>query len=497
MFEHLATTELSEILKPTATQEMGFQSYEMLAGGATYRKGQEQAFLAGQIRNPVFDYPFIDEAVLHQGINRLSRVQDLSRGMSDKAAADAVYDSASYRMTEMYWLLRTKTMNDWARSDADSPSFVKAAIEYQQLNEELYAKPDPETVAKVYGEILAQAEAKKLHPAVQSLLSELIDGCQIEVGGDIVTIPGIAGKEHGRLPLDINYELASLKEVLLEDFADVIDLVDQYWDEVVVQRPTKEGKEPGFTTEDMKRLFEALHTSRDPDNISGISIVIHPGSTQLAWDTPTMTVRIGEKRAAITDKTDMVAKLIHEYGVGLRAVNGLQTDLPVLGTGLYTDASGQEKSDYLTFEEGFASLCEIAIDDSFEQWKPLHVSRYLATACAYEGMDFRQAFEVNWRARAVMVAKDGHALTDQTIDKEKKQAYLSVTRVFRGTPSGLVNRPVLSFNKDLGYLEGKLIGLDYLRSVGDDKVAIRRLFKGKFDPTNQRQFDLAKRYIDL
>lgn len=497
MSEVLGPIDFKEVLKPTITPEMGFQSYEQLAGDPEWREQQKQAFLKDEIVNPRLDYPYIDEGNLKSGIDRLQKILDVSRQHPNTVAADAIWDSAGYRMAEMFWLLQVKRLNEMA-DQPNSENFLINARRYQELNEQLYGVPSEELKGQVYGEIIFQAESKPLHEKAQKLLDELKFGTEVTIAGKNITIPGIAGKEQGRLPEDVMGTLAPLGEVLKEDFADVFALVDEYWDVVVEARPVSESEEKGFTVDDMKCLFEMLHELRDPENKSGISVVINKTSSQLAWDTPTMSIQIGAKRLPITDKITMVAKMIHEYGVHAgRAVNGLRTDLPVLGTGVYSDADQNEKSDYLTFEEGFASLSEIAIDGSFSRWKPLHLSRYLAAASSYDGLSFRQAFEINWRARVLMELKPGQEPTDALINKEKKQAHISVIRLRRGSPTHLEEHPVLTFNKDLAYLTGKVDGLKYLASIGDDKEALRRLFKGKFDPTNHRQNELANQYIHV
>ena len=90
-------------------------------------------------------------------------------------------------------------------------------------------------------------------------------------------------------------------------------------------------------------------------------------------------------------------------------------------TGMYSDAEDGERSDYLTFEEGFASLCEIAMDSGFSKWKPMHVSHYFALSAAYGGSDFRETYESLWRARVLMDAPDGKDVTDRTIDLAKSR----------------------------------------------------------------------------
>lgn len=477
---------------PEAPKEMGFQSYELLAGDTAERKLQQEAFLSDNVRNPDLDYPHLDENDLDQGIRNLEAYLEQALQHEDPLAADALYDSASYRLAEIYWLKEAARLNRLAQTAPDSDEFKLSAKRYQEANEQLYGTPEKETIEKVYGEVIAQAQSKNLHPSAQKIYDELVNGTTVTIADEEIEVPGIGEDHPDRLPGNLSERLASLREFLKEEFKDVFEIVDQYWDE---EASLDEDGNKQFTVDDMKALFERVHTLRDPNNDSGISVVIHPGSSQLAWDTPSTSIRIGESRAPITSKTDMVAKIIHEYGVhGLRAVNGQKSDLDVMKSGMYSDADEGERSDYLTFEEGFASLAEMAIDDSFSQWKPLHVSRYLVAASKYQGADFRQAFEQNWRARLLMSIGDGKEVTEALVNKERKQAHLSTVRLLRGTPTNLTDGPTLTFNKDLAYLSGKLDGLKYIDQAGDDAEAYAWLLKGKFDPNNQRQAELAQRY---
>lgn len=495
MSEILLELPIEEVLRPDVTPEMGFQSYEMLGSPSENRKQQETAFLAGDVRNPQLDYPLIDEKKLHDGIRKLEGILQRTHTIRDPEFSGAVWDSASYRMAEMYWLLEAKRMNDLSNAP-DSEAFRNSAARYQELNEQLYGTPDPKIVANTFGEVLAQANEKELHPSAQRIKSDLENGFIETIAGEDITIRGIADVASGRLPELGAQQLATLKEVLQEDFADARQLVEEYWEGIVEPRGSNSDGELGFDIYDMQELFIKLRDLRDPDNTAKILIVIDPTSSQLSWDTPTMSVKIGAKRKPITDKNDMLGKLIHEYGVhGGRAVKGLSTKLPVLGTGLFTDADEGERSDYLTFEEGWGSMCEIAINDAPEQWKPMHVSRYIASAQAYNNADFRESFEINWRARVLMAVKPGQEVTDAMVLKEKKQAYLSTVRLLRGTPTQLSTGTALTFNKDLSYLHGKLDVLRFLAEVGNDKVEIRKQFYSKHDPLNKRQKALADKYM--
>lgn len=492
MTERLIAGSFAEKLRPDVTPEMGFQSYEFFAGDGVYRKRQRDDFIAGKQRNPVLDYPALAQvdAQLQPGIGRLEALQDETLGMSDELSRDAVYDSMSYRLAEMYWVKEAARLNMYAQDDTKSDEFQQSAERYQAVNEELYGTPDPAVTAAVYGEIMAQAESKRLHPSAQKIYDELLEGAHVMIGEETVAIPGIAGKQEGRLPEQMHERLRVLREVIHEDYADSKQIVDNYWYGLTVS-----GASSGFTPTDMKELFEYIHQLRDPENTSRISVEIDENSSSLAWDTPSMSLKVGGKRKKITSPQDMFAKVVHEYEKHAgSAQHGLATELPVFGTGVYSEAASGERPDYLTFEEGFASLAEMAIDDSFDGWKPLHVSRYMALASLYDGADFRQAYEANWRARVVMTVKDSEPADDKLVLREKRQAWMSIVRVLRGTPTDMDNRPLLTFNKDLAYLHGKLDALRYLEKVGDDKAKIRTQFAVKIDPNNTTQAALARRY---
>jgi|GEM_PF-1837838 len=494
---------VAERLRPTITKEMGFQSYEMLEGNGVYRREQETAFLAGDIRNPTLDYPKLDEHELYLKTLPLELVISQAEHMADPEAAKAVRTSAAYHQIEMYWLMKAKKLDE-LKDESSSPEFIEAARSYQELNEILYGAPKEEIAKQVYGEVLAQGDEKELAPNVQVIYDELVNGTTMLVDDKEIIIPAMKGKGEGRLPLIKKETLANLSEVVHEKYHFIYEVTQRYWDEDILPRSADAGTQPEFNIHDMKELFIQVRDIMDPENVAQIGVEIIPNKTALSWDTPTMTVQIGEKRLPIAEDDDdnatavevMVSKIIHEFAKhGGGAVDGLKSELPVLGTGLFTDAAPGKNSSYLTFEEGFASLAEISARNSEDvKWAPMYVSRYLAALSLYEGADFRQTYEVNWRARVVISAKEGIEMTDTEIAKEKKQAYISTVRITRGTPTGLVDGPVLTFNKDLAYLEGKIIALEYLDSVKGNKKAVERLFTAKFDPTNPIQDALVDKY---
>ncbi len=487
---------LQEVLNPRNTPELGFQSYSALEGDKYNRLAQKQAFIAGSIINPVLDYPKLNESNLNHGINVLNGVLSLADNQSDDVRA-AVWDSAAYRMAEMYWLKGSHEFIQNHASMNDSAKDAKAA-ELQELNEQLYGKPDHEISNQVFGEIWAKIDAKELTSDALKLKQELANGLIVSSGEESVVIAGLARGDGSRLP-DSKQMLTDLREKLLADNADFVKLTEEYWERDISVRPEAEQH---FTPNDMMALFESAHALRDPNNESGIRVVMKPNATALSWETSQMAVIVGGMRAPIDDKDEMLSKIIHEYQVhGARAVSGIASELPVLGTGLYTEAEDGEQSDYLTFEEGLGGISESAIMGKHGLWEANTLERYLAVSLAYEGRNFRQIFETLWRTRVLLTINPNQPVDDKLLEAVRNASYATCVRIFRGTPSDMprvndLGEPrVITYNKDLAYLKGKFQVIKFWEEHGDNPALVDLLFKAKFDPTNKRQLSLVQKYF--
>ena len=494
--EHIEPSIL-EILNPHDTPELGFQSYEMLQGNADARAAQMHAFMTDSARNPELDYPRLDTRELQRGINALHDILDISQDQDNHAVRDAVWDSASYRMAEMYWLMSAARLIERAE-DVSNPDLDTLARQTQHLNEALYGTPEKEIVKSIRSEIWAQIDAKELHGTAATIKRELEHGTQVVVEHETVQVPALKRSRSQRLETIPPGFLADLKELLFKENADIVQLVEGYWETVIARRP--ESKQV-FTPEDMLELFTKAHALRDPDNDSGVKVMYDPHATTLSWETPLMAVKVAGKRKNITNKETMLAKIFHEYVVhGGRAIQGSRTELPVLGSGLFTEAEPGESSDYLTFEEGLATACELAVTADEHSWDISMLDKYLAISLAYEGQDFRQVYETLWRTKALMDLKDGDDIEEAAIIKAQKSAYTATLRVFRGTPTAMPRRTadgelrIVTFNKDLAYLKGKLLIVEFAKQYGDNPAMLQLAFRAKSDLLNARQRSLTVQY---
>ena len=105
-------------------------------------------------------------------------------------------------------------------------------------------------------------------------------------------------------------------------------------------------------------------------------------------------------------------------------------------------------------------------------------------------------FETAWRYRLLGKLKNDEEVTQEMINNEKQTAYGACVRIFRGTQPDLVDSQPgvapLTFNKDLAYLEGRVLAMRHLESLyaARDIGGVARLFAGKYDPTNPEQQEL-------
>jgi hypothetical protein len=491
MPEKLAIGSVQEILKPQNTPEMGFQSYVMLEGDKETREKAKSDFLANKIVNPKLDYPRLDLDKLDTGTRRLQDILSVADSIDGDTERLAVWNSAAFRIAEMYWL-KTLAYLQQVIDKGDDEQVEAAAKELQWLNEQLYGVPSPKFTEAIFGEAIHQIDQKQLTDANQELYDQFRFGCVVEVTGQKIPVPAAFIATENRLPEINGASLDSIKKLLERDYPYVFDAVDEYYESVISKR---DESDRAFTPDDMFNLFKSLQAV-SPE----LNVIFDEDASRMSWDTERMAIIVGGRRQSIKSKEVMASKMIHEYGVhAIRALKGSASELPTLGTGIFTEIEDNYQSDYLTFEEGLASVCEFAIAGDKTKWDPVDLEKSAAIALAYKGLDFRQIYETLWRMRCLLQAKDGQDLKQEAIEKAKRNSYASVERVFRGTPSDLprVNGDgtprVLTFNKDLAYLSGKIMALDFIKSA--DREALELALKGKFDPINPKQLSLAQRYL--
>ena len=479
---------IEEIINPHNLPEAGFQSYTELVNNAL---DQREDFIAEKFRNPRFEHRrFRDMSALDRGIVALGQAREAATDReSNLIFRKAIDSSLEFRMAEMEYVKLLGQLEFLHHEEGSQEELSEVQEQARLLGHELYGQPQPEIRDAVLNELWNILDNKTYHSTAQVLYDELANGFTWQ-GQEM---PAMLCAEDGevRLPrFEKNEALEWAGEQIIEHNADIQALVQEFWDQKVKEC----GEEYVCGPADIVEVFQAVTKLRDPDHTSGVTVKLVEGKTALSWESPEMAVVVGGKRAPIATSDQLFRKVLHEFGVhGQRSINGLKTKLPVLGMGLFTDTP---RPDYLTFEEGLATTVEEMNGNDAPEWTTAKLGHYINISLAEQGADFRTVFETAWRYRLLGKLENDEEVTQEMINKEQRMAYGSCVRIFRGTQPDIADRQPgvapLTFNKDLAYLEGRVLAMRHLESLyaNQDVDGVTRLFAGKYDPTNPKQQEL-------
>ncbi|MDO4870637.1 MAG: DUF1704 domain-containing protein [Candidatus Saccharibacteria bacterium] len=488
--ENLKNLEIGEVLR-RCRHELAFQSYEQFNNDADQQKA---SFISGKSYNPSLDYPvFTQPDYLSTEVQNLSlAANQIAEIEPDEFKKDILNNTIQYRLAEIGFV-QTLAKIDQLIKTGQSGAVADLAERARDLNEQLYGRPQPELVDAILNQIWNKINAKNLSDSAQTIYNELKNGFYF--GQHFVAGLPVSKNPQARLPeFDDDPSLAWAGEYILDQNADLEALVRELWE----QKVDEFGDDYVATSLEIKEFFENALRLRDPEGVSGVKVIFDADAEALSWNSAELAVVVGGKRSPIKNAEEMFTKVLHEFGVhGQRAINGFKTDLPILGSGLFTNTP---RADYLTFEEGLATMLEASVKNEKTNWTPANMGLYLNVALAEAGHDFREVYELSWRYRVLFGLKDGEELTAERIDKQKNLAYKAAVRVFRGTPTDLAStnpeiRP-LTYNKDLAYLNGRVDVINYFRQVWQDGDAAKldELFIAKFDPTIPEQADIVRQF---
>lgn len=455
--------------------EIGLQTYESFVGDKKQRTDSECAFMSDAVYVPELTYPELQDAIVAPKaavLNDLyNAVQDCKE--IDEIAKEAYSGTTGYRLAEAYFLREAVRLNDPA---APYGLFKVRAGRYQQMNEELYGKPN---------QILTDAAKKE---ATDKILNKELVGNSARIFDELTKLWPMCQPSDStaiRLPQITQDTEAFLSAQIAKKFDIEIKEVQSAW--------LDKAEQGGFTPDDMVTLFSKVIAVRGLANT--ICAFKSMGATSLAWSQEQAGVAIGSERDAADSTEDMQGLVIHEEGVhGRRFVNGRKSRVPILGNGLYTEADDGESTDYLSFEEGIAALYQTVASGRKPEWSIANLTHQISLGLAYEGQDFRGVFERMWRVRALFATKDGVAISDNNIQKAREKAYAATVRIFRGTPTHRaheVDHP-LTYNKDLAYLVGRVSAINFWNQNAGNEDMFDALLGGKFDPTNKRHMAIAQ-----
>ncbi|PID33248.1 hypothetical protein CR969_01680 [Candidatus Saccharibacteria bacterium] len=491
-----------ELLDLSKFKILSFQSYSWLVNSGLDELAD---FKASLCLNPSLIYPkFKEVESLGQDKARLEEAVDIAAGIEPDADKLKVIDATlNFRRAEIGYVELAAEIAKLKQSlekaeDKQTENILRAKIkEMRELGHELYGEPDSEICDMALNELWSALDKRSYSPSMQKLYDELSSGFWFDEGKYINPMLRAENQE-ARLPDFEDESVKWLGKHIAEITADMHAIVYEYWDHA--SATMEEGEKYLCYPVDIVEAIKILVNHYDPENKYGIKVDLVEGRNSISWDTASATVMVGADRDPIESAEELYQKVLHEIGVHMvRFINGSKTDMPLMATGVYTDT---KRPDYLTFEEGSATLIEESISEKVSEWDAVKLGHYINISMAEAGADFRSVYEMSWRYRLLMELSDNEEPTEEKIEKHKNLAYKACLRIFRGTQPDLLESTgidvvPLTFNKDLAYLNGRVIAMQYVKKLyeDDDVEGLRFVFVGKFDPTIPEQYELAKKCV--
>ena len=525
-----ARPSVAEILTPSKLEGLGYGIYTSFENNAL-DKDVKNAFVNGEVRNPALEYPGLSS----EGALKLQRMHDELGGALDQAVEasdvfaeparrEAVESTVGYQQRALEYGLVLAEINELSSKlridelDEEGEAELREKLELaRQMNQELYGRLDEKDGNAILRTIWNRVDGR-LAPGGDLEHDEQAETLYAELNYGF-TAPG--GHEVAGLPQGFEVEGEPVSPQELPKFNEgepgrVLDWAGKHfnarygWMRQAIEAKWQDkqevhGEEYTADPAEIVEFFEDIIARDDPDHEHGVQVEVKPGANALSWNSNVRAVRVGENRTPFKKPEALYQKVLHEYAVhGGRSLNGFETGLPIMGTGVYTKDNEGKWSSYGVFEEGFATLVEASVADKKPGWTVVNLAKPLGIALAEQGYDFHSVYELTWRYAALMNAKkdkgeDQATISDELIEKSQNTAYRQALRIFRGNQldlaeHGIDNVPV-TYNKDLNYFTGRMKAMDYMVELHqqNNTAGLDRLLKAKIDPTVPEQADLVRR----
>ena len=321
--------------------------------------------------------------------------------------------------------------------EAKNPSEKsRAEFIFMKNNIEINGEPEKSTFESLIGEKLAKIKIAEFDEAGEKLRAELFE---------------LLNEDY----LKSASERFQPKQETVEFFGEMAR--DFYSDQLkfIPEKPAGEK----YSAQEIFEVFEKI--TSDLEQNSGFSHfdIQWKKSGAIHVRNADRTVEIPENRAPVS-KEKLEGLIVHELGTHYyRSQIGENYGIAPLQLGL---------DGYLDTEEGIARAMEMSVAGKFEE---AGIPHYLTAGLAYfEGKNFREVFETNWRLYTLEKSKNGE-ITDEEIAKAKNLAYRNTQRIFRGTDE-------LPWFKDLSYFNGGQKVWKYIEENIDSPTLFDELLLG-------------------
>ena len=321
--------------------------------------------------------------------------------------------------------------------EATNPSEKsRAEFIFMKNNIEVESEPEKSTFESLLGEKLAKIKIAEFDETGEKLRAELFE------------------------LLDEDYSKSASerfqpKQETVETFGDLVRDFYAHQLNFIPEKPTGEK----YSAQEIFEIFGKI--TSDLEQNSGFSHfdIQWKKSGAIHVKNADRMIEIPENRAPVS-RAKLEGLVVHEIGTHYyRAQIGENYGISPLQLGL---------DGYLDTEEGVARAMEMSMAGKFEE---AGVPHYLTAGLAYfEGKNFREVFETNWRLYALEKSKNSE-ITDEEIVKAKSLAYQNTQRIFRGTDE-------LPWFKDLSYFNGAQKIWKYIEENIDSPTLFDELLLG-------------------
>jgi hypothetical protein len=398
---------------------------------------QKQAFLEGSEDQPDHQYENqlseeeIESVLTEIDSLRTTIIADENFGIHKQAYLDVLEEAR-----QKYQLL------DSARKIKESAGTdIEAIGVYSRANVEVYGEPDVQAYESMVTDLKVRAfESQGQSSAYAKVIAEELKSL----------LPDIPPLTNGSF-VPSEETISWVKDVVETLYENLFRHVDE-------TRTAYDGAE-------IADLFTQIITQEFAEAASDWKVELRDDKSAIEVERLARVIYIPSSKNNVS--IDKVKGLIaHELGIHfMRSLMGEDTDVDLLRVGLaqYTDA-----------EEGFGVVLEQALKAEF---KPAGEDLFLAASLAhFEGMNFRQVYEIMWRKAIV---DNAEAPDNSKVDRLKASSYAKVQRIFRGTDYA----PLL---KDTSYFVGSQKIWKHLESIRGNDTFLTLMFMGKTDPTNEQ-----------
>ena len=397
------------------------------------REIEKEKFLDGETVNPGFKRS--KEIGVGELNIKVETLLELKRDIIKNEPSEVVAQAYRWRINEKIadlFLLESAIEGDMRK--------------FKKWSEFIFGKPSKEVFDYSMGLIRV-----KVSEGLASDKAEIQDAARVlqEVLGESVF------STSGTLKSPGEEEISLAREVTLNEFYNIINLESTNPEKIFNSMEIKEYFE---------RILEALQTK-------DWTIIIDKGITSVSVGQENKTISIPEnKQMKINGLNELV---IHELGThALRRENGERSKLMLLGLGL---------DRYLKGEEGIATVREMLLDDTVEDFAGFNEHLAISLAYGYDGKprDFRGVYGVMQKYYFLKYLLNGKD-SEKAMSLSNRNAWNMAIRIFMGTD---YKTPGVCYTKDIVYREGSIGVWNVIR---ENPAEMLRFSVGKYDPANTR-----------